>query len=196
MARPQCDTPPCLNLGGRSAYIQKWKRRERIASKLDENGWDVGPMVSLTAKHHEHEHNNSSVTQNLRGWNLNGWKHHHISRWKPKIDKLSAVDGGGRKGAFVFLAFVFFFFLADYLGQHNYVEISSFKSAWCLELSGYSLFLVCVRDIFVVVWRMCFMECMKQTIYWVPRALNTPRTKFFILVVVFAVAKSFGVKFW
>ncbi len=39
----------------------------------------------------------------------------------------------------------FFFFLADYLGQHNYMSISSFKSAWCLELSGYSLFLVCER---------------------------------------------------
>jgi hypothetical protein len=73
--------------------------------------------------------------------------------------------------------------------------ISSFKSAWCLELSGYSLFLVRVRDIFVVVWRMCVMECMKQTIYGVPRTLNTLGTKFFILVVVFGVnhlASNFG----
>jgi hypothetical protein len=53
------------------------------------------------------------------------------------------------------------------------MAISSFKSAWCLELSGCSLFLVCVRDIFIVVWRMCVMECMKQTIYGVSRALNT-----------------------
>jgi hypothetical protein len=109
MARPQCDTPPCFNLGGRSAYIQKCKRRERIASKLDENGWDVSPMVCLTTKHHSPPWTWTQQQQcdpKLRGWNLNRWKHHHISRWKPKIDKLSAVDGGGRKGACVFFVFL------------------------------------------------------------------------------------------
>ncbi len=109
------------------------------------------------------------------------------------LQQLMVVGG---KGLVFFFAFVFFLFFADYVGQHNYMAISSFKSAWCLELSGYSLFLVCVRDIFVVVWRMCVMKCMKQTIYEIPRALNTLRIKFFILVVGFGVGKSFGIKFW
>ncbi len=122
--------------------------KEQQARWMKTDGMWVPWFVWLpsTTRHHEHEDNNSSVTQNLRGWNLNGWKHHHISRWKPKLDKLSAVDdGGGRKAACVFFCICVFLFFADYVGQHNYMAISSFKSAWCLELSGYSLFLVCVR---------------------------------------------------
>ncbi len=92
------------------------------------------------------------------------------------FQQLMVVGGKGR---------VFFLCFGDYVGQHNYMAISGFKSAWCLELCGYSLFLACVRDIFIVVWRMCVMECMKQTIYEVPKALNTLGIKFFILVVVF-----------
>lgn len=91
---------------------------------------------------------------------------------------------------------VFFCFLQIMWDSINYMAISSLKSAWCLEFSGYSLFLVCVRDNFAVVWRMCVMKCMKQTIYEDPRALNMLRIKFFILVVVFGVGKSFGIKFW
>jgi hypothetical protein len=60
------------------------------------------------------------------------------------FQQLMVVGGKGLVNNFL-LRLCFFFFFADYLGQHNYMSISSFKSDWCLELSGYSLFLVCER---------------------------------------------------
>jgi hypothetical protein len=49
---------------------------------------------------------------------------YHINYWKPKSDKLSIVDGVGRKGVCgqFFFAFFFLGFLVDYVGQHGYSD--------------------------------------------------------------------------